>query len=75
MCGTYMGELGEVTVYNVYKKNPKSRRKLEDFLCRSKKDSLRNECISWEEAEKERSKTERLRQREKDWESDDHDEL
>ena len=34
MCESFMGDLGEFTIYNVYKAHPKSKNKLESYLCR-----------------------------------------
>ena len=43
MCEQFIGLIGEVPIYNIYKKNPKSKRKLEDYLCRGK--GVRGECV------------------------------
>ena len=42
MCNGYMGELGELSIYKVFRKNPKSRKRFEDFLCRGP--GMRSEC-------------------------------
>ncbi len=42
MCDSYMGELGELSIYKVFQKNPKSRKRFEDFLCRGP--GIRSEC-------------------------------
>lgn len=55
MCNTYMGDIGEMTIYRAYKKNPKSRKQFEDYLCR--KSGLRGECKRFEEEEKLKNKT------------------
>ena len=34
MCEQYMGVVGEMEIYKAYKKNPKSRKQFEDFMCR-----------------------------------------
>ena len=36
MCEQFMGEVGEMKIYKQYKKNPKSRKRVEDLLCRGK---------------------------------------
>ena len=42
MCDQFMGELGEQTIYDVYKKAPDNSKKLESYLCRGK--GIRGEC-------------------------------
>ncbi|ELU07451.1 hypothetical protein CAPTEDRAFT_226465 [Capitella teleta] len=42
-CEQFLGDIGEMAIYNVYKQNPKAKRRLEDFLCRSKETS-RSAC-------------------------------
>ena len=36
MCEQFLGEVGEIYVYDQFKKNPKSRKRVEDLLCRGK---------------------------------------
>ena len=33
MCDQYMGELGETTIYDVYKESPKDEKALLNYLC------------------------------------------
>ena len=42
MCEEFAGELGENAIYDSYKKKPKNRKSLEDFLCRG--EGLQGEC-------------------------------
>ena len=43
MCEQYAGDLGELVVYTEYKKAPKTRKALEDYLCRG--EGLRGDCV------------------------------
>ena len=58
MCEQYMGVVGEMEVYNAYKKNPKSRKQFEDFLCRGK--GHLGECAKVEEEMKKKGIKEEL---------------
>lgn len=42
LCETFMGDVGEQTVYKVYHKNTNKLNNLEDFLCRG--DKIRGNC-------------------------------
>jgi len=50
MCEQYMGNIGEVEVYNAYKRNPKSRKQFEDYLCNG--EAQRKECVTPRDTEK-----------------------
>ncbi len=39
-----MGRVGEMKIYEVYRKNPKSKKRLTDFLCRGPEKTARGEC-------------------------------
>ena len=44
-----MGRIGEEKIYNVYKKEPNSRTRLETFLCRGPGSTVRGECSKTKE--------------------------
>lgn len=68
MCEQYMGNVGENEIYTAYKKNPKSRKQFEDFLCRGT--GHLSECRKVEEQmaakEKENEKENKKEKKEKD---------
>jgi hypothetical protein len=44
-----MGRVGEEKIYAVYKKDPKDKKRLEDFLCRGPANTVRGECTKVQE--------------------------
>ena len=42
MCDSYMGELGEIGIYDVFHMNPESKESFEDFLCHGP--GIRSKC-------------------------------
>ena len=50
MCDQFAGEVGEVEIYDGYKKKPTSKRNFQQFLCHG--DGLLGECSKVEEAKK-----------------------
>ena len=56
MCEQYMGQIGEMEVYSAYKKNPKSRKQFEDYMCRGTE--LRGYCAKMPDEEDNKAKDE-----------------
>ena len=64
----YMGEVDEIEIYRHFKKNPKSRKHFENYLCRG--DDILGQCARLEavqmEEERKRKEEERLRKEEEE---------
>jgi len=44
MCESYIGEVGEPAIYQVFRKAPTKKKPLEDFLCHGEANSVRGSC-------------------------------
>jgi hypothetical protein len=44
LCESFVGEIGESSIYAVFRGDPKKRRAVEDYLCRGKANTITGSC-------------------------------